>query len=93
MKQKVIQALQTITDPEIPVDIHTLGLIYDIKIHSDKHIYILLTYTTPACPFGAVMQQQIQQKMRELGFSQVEIELTFDPPWKVSDELRAMLGV
>jgi len=52
-----------------------------------------ITYTTPQCPFGAVMQQQIQQKMRDLGFSQVEIDVTFDPPWNASEELRDMLGV
>ncbi|NCO04762.1 MAG: DUF59 domain-containing protein [Candidatus Magasanikbacteria bacterium] len=93
MKQKIIEQLQTIMDPEIPLDIYTLGLIYDIQIKSDTHLYLQITYTTPQCPFGAVMQQQIQQKMRDLGFSQVEIDVTFDPPWNASEELRDMLGV
>lgn len=93
MKEKIIEQLKTIIDPEIPVDIYTLGLIYDIRVLSAVHVYLLITYTTPQCPFGAVMQQQIQQKLRDIGFSQVEIEITFDPPWKPTQELRDMLGV
>ncbi len=92
-KDAVIVALKKILDPEIHIDIYTLGLIYDITIHSSTHISLLITYTTPLCPFGALMQQQIQQGMRDLGFSQVEITVTFDPPWKPSDELRHILGV
>ncbi len=92
-KEKIIEQLKTVMDPEIPVDIYTLGLIYDIKIVSKDHVFLLLTYTTPSCPFGSIMKQQIEDKVRALGFGKVEIEVTFDPPWKPSQELRDMLGV
>ncbi len=92
-KEQVIERLETILDPELSFDIWTLGLIYDIKIVDDKTIAIVMTLTTPLCPAGPYLQQEVTDAMRELGFSAVQIEVTFDPPWKPSDKLREMLGV
>ncbi len=92
-KEKIIEMLETIMDPEIGLDIHTMGLIYDIQIRSEKEIYILMTFTSPMCPVGDFLKQEVTDSMRELGFSAVDIEITFEPPWKPSSELREALGI
>jgi metal-sulfur cluster biosynthetic enzyme len=91
-KEDVESVLKTIDDPEIGVDIFTLGLIYDSKIEEDK-VTITLTFTSPTCPFGPQMVEEVKKKLRELGAKEVIVEITFSPPWKPSDELREMLGV
>ncbi len=92
-KEKVIEMLETIMDPEIGLDIHTMGLIYDIQVKSEKEIYILMTFTSPMCPVGDFLKQEVTDSMRELGFSVVDLEITFEPPWKLSPELREALGI
>ena len=92
-RNQVIEMLETIIDPEVNLDIYTMGLIYDIQIKNEKEIFILMTLTTPACPVGPFIQSEVTDAMRELGFSAVEIELTFDPPWKPPQALRDALGV
>jgi metal-sulfur cluster biosynthetic enzyme len=92
-KEQVIEMLETIMDPEIGLDIHTMGLVYDIQIKSEKEIYILMTFTSPMCPVGDFLKQEVTDSMRELGFSAVDIEITFEPPWKPSPELREALGI
>ena len=92
-KERVIEELETIIDPHIGIDIWTLGLIYDISIKGDRAICITMTYTTPLCPFGAQLQQQITDGMRGLGFVSVEIVVSFDPPWVAPEALRDALGV
>lgn len=92
-KEQVIERLETIIDPEVGIDIHTMGLIYDIQIKSDKELYLLITYTTPMCPAGPTIQDEIRGDMRALGFEKIDIDLTFEPAWKPSKELREALGV
>jgi metal-sulfur cluster biosynthetic enzyme len=92
-KEQVIEMLETIMDPEIGLDIHTMGLVYDIQIKSEKEIYILMTFTSPMCPVGDFLKQEVTDSMRELGFSAVDIEITFEPPWKPSPELIEALGI
>ncbi len=92
-KEEIIAELKTVFDPEINLDIWTMGLIYEINIKSDEEAYILMTYTTPMCPFGPDLNRQIEEKLHDLGFKKVEVEVTFNPPWKASDELRTMLGI
>ena len=79
-------------DPELFIDVWTLGLIYDIKIDGNN-VYVKLTFTSPMCPFGPQMVRDLKRLIEEKGAENVEIEVTFDPPWKPSDELREMLGV
>ncbi|HPC34351.1 MAG TPA: iron-sulfur cluster assembly protein [Candidatus Absconditabacterales bacterium] len=87
MKNKVIDCLKTVYDPEFPmIDLYTLGLIYDIKINKkDKIIDLLMTYTTPSCPMGELLQQLCKNAINEkFPDFVVEIEITFDPMRKVS---------
>jgi metal-sulfur cluster biosynthetic enzyme len=92
-KEQVIARLETIIDPEVGIDIYTMGLVYDIQIKGDKEVYLKITYTTPMCPAGPSIQDEIRTDMRALGFEHVEIDLTFEPPWKPSKELREALGI
>lgn len=92
-RDTIIAELKTIFDPEINLDIWTMGLIYDIEIKSDTEVKILMTYTTPMCPFGEQLKQQVIEKLTDLGFKTVQVEVTFNPPWKPSEELRMMLGI
>lgn len=92
-KDKIIEALKTVEDPELKIDIYTLGLIYDIEIQDDTTVRIAHTYTTPMCPFGPVMQQKMREVMIDLGFKNIELELEFDPPWEPNEDLRVMLGI
>lgn len=92
-REQVVEMLETILDPEVGLDIHTMGLIYDIQIKSEKEIYILMTFTSPLCPVGEYLKQGVTDSMRELGFSAVDIEVTFEPPWKPSPTLREALGI
>lgn len=91
-KNKVIEALETVIDPELGIDVWTIGLIYDINIIDDNRIKLLMTYTTPACPAGPQLQQGIRSSLSNLGFNKIDIEITFDPPWKPSEELRIALS-
>ena len=91
-RDAIVQELQKIQDPEIHIDIWTLGLIRDIVIDADA-VSITMTYTTPLCPGGPIIQQEIREALARLSATRVDIELTFDPPWTLSDELKAVLGV
>ncbi len=92
-KDEIIAELKTIFDPEINLDIWTMGLIYAIDFRADDEVYILMTYTTPLCPFGPLLTEQIEEKITDLGAKKVTIEVTFEPAWKASEELRTMLGI
>ncbi len=79
-------------DPEIGIDVWTLGLIYDINV-SGEEVKVVMTFTTPFCPYGPQMVDELKEMIEDEGFDKVEVEVTFDPPWKPSEELREMLGV
>ena len=92
-KEQIIDLLKTIEDPEIRIDIWTLELIYDIKIE-DENINIVMTFTSPMCPYGPMLVDEIKRKLNEqLKPKSLNIEVVFSPAWKPSDELRAALGV
>ena len=80
--EKIVKVLKTIYDPEIPVDIYELGLIYDVFVNEDSDVKILMTLTTPNCPVAESLPQEVKEKVRSLDeVNEVELELTFDPPW------------
>ena len=82
LKQHIIDAIKTVYDPEIPVDVYELGLIYDIKIYPMNNIFILMTLTSPSCPSAGSLPGEVEQKIREVeGVNDVQVELTFDPPY------------
>ncbi len=91
-KENVIEILKTIYDPDIGLDIYFLGLIYDIKIENNN-IIIIMTFTSPMCPMAPYMIDQIKTSLSELeGVENIDIEVTFDPPWTPSDELKEYMG-
>jgi len=93
MKQEtIIEALQKVVDPEIGIDIYTLGLIYKIEEKEDI-VNITMTFTSPMCPYGPMLMQEIVEQLTAAGAKDVDITITFDPPWIPSPELREMLGV
>lgn len=82
LKEDVINAIKQVYDPEIPVDIFELGLIYDIKIFPVNNVYVLMTLTSPSCPSAEQIPSELEQKVRELEWvADVSVELTFDPPY------------
>jgi FeS assembly SUF system protein len=82
LKEQIILALKSVYDPEIPVDVYELGLIYDIKIFPVNNVYILMTLTSPSCPSAGSIPGEIEEKVRAVeGVNDVSVELTFDPPY------------
>lgn len=82
LKEQIIMALKGVYDPEIPVDVYELGLIYDIKIFPVNNVYILMTLTSPSCPSAGSIPGEIEEKVRAVpGVNDVSVELTFDPPY------------
>ncbi len=97
LTREIIAVLKTIYDPEIPVDIYELGLIYDVFIHQEKKaVKIVMTLTTPNCPVAESLPQEVETKIGNIpGIEEVNLELTFEPPWTqdlMSDEAKLALG-
>lgn len=82
LREKVVEVIKTIYDPEIPVDIWELGLIYDLKIFPINNVYVQMTLTSPNCPSAEMLPQEVKDKIKAIeGVNDVELELTFDPPY------------
>ncbi|MFT4849497.1 MAG: FeS assembly SUF system protein [Sediminicola sp.] len=94
--EEIVRVLKTIYDPEIPVDIYELGLIYDVFVNEDYEVKILMTLTSPNCPVAESLPQEVNDKVKSLDqVKDSEIELTFDPPWSqdlMSEEAQLELG-
>lgn len=95
MKDKIIEILKTIEDPELMLDIWFVGLIYKVEFNEEEEsVYIEMTFTTPLCPAGPDMVNEVYDKVGKLeGVSSVEVKIVFDPPWQPSEELKGMLGL
>jgi len=95
--EKIVKVLKTIYDPEIPVDIYELGLIYDVMVNTDYEVKILMTLTTPNCPVAESLPQEVKEKVASIDtVKEVEVEITFDPPWNqdlISEEAKLELGL
>lgn len=92
-REEIIEVLKTCKDPEIDIDVWTLGLIYEIRIER-KSVYIKMTFTTPYCPYGPQLVDTIKNEVKKLaGVENVYVEVVLEPPWEPSEDLRAMLGV
>lgn len=82
LKELVVLAIKQVYDPEIPVDVYELGLIYEINIFPINNVHVLMTLTSPSCPSAEEIPGEIEQKIKELeGVNDVQIELTFNPPY------------
>ena len=78
----VIETIKTIFDPEIPVNIYEMGLIYEVKVDDDKNVYILMTLTSPNCPVAESLPEEVQDKVKSIsGVKDVKVDITFEPPW------------
>ena len=93
---KILLVLKTIYDPEIPVDIYELGLIYDVFVNENFDVKILMTLTTPNCPVAETLPREVEEKVKSLNeVKDAEVEITFDPPWTrelMSEEAKLELG-
>lgn len=96
LRDEVVATIKTVYDPEIPVDIYELGLIYEINVFPVNNVYVLMTLTSPSCPAAEVIPDETKQKIQAIeGVNDVEIELTFDPPYTMemmSEEAKLELG-
>ena len=94
--EKIVKELKSIFDPEIPVDIYELGLIYDVFVNEDNEVKILMTLTTPNCPVAETLPQEVEEKIKSIDeVKTAEVEITFDPPWTkdlMSEEAKLELG-
>ncbi|MFI2741798.1 DUF59 domain-containing protein [Zhouia sp. PK063] len=95
--EKIVKILKTIFDPEIPVDIYELGLVYDVFVNEDYDVKILMTLTTPNCPVAETLPVEVEEKIKTIEeVNDVEVEITFDPPWSqdlMSEEAKLELGL
>ncbi|WP_179337364.1 iron-sulfur cluster assembly protein [Winogradskyella ludwigii] len=95
--EKILRVIKTIYDPEIPVDIYELGLIYDVFVNEDLEVKILMTLTTPNCPVAETLPLEVEEKVKSINeVKNAEVEITFDPPWTqelMSEEAKLELGM
>ena len=94
--EKIVETVKTIYDPEIPVDIYELGLIYDVFVNENMDVKILMTLTSPNCPVAETLPMEVEEKVRSIDeVSSAEVEITFDPTWTqdmMSEEAKLELG-
>lgn len=94
--EQIVEVLRSIYDPEIPVDIYELGLIYDVQVSTNSDVKVLMTLTSPNCPVAESLPEEVKERVRSINdVNEVEVELTFDPPWDkdmMSDEAKLELG-
>jgi FeS assembly SUF system protein len=97
LRDNVVTALRTIFDPEIPVNIYDLGLIYDLAVDAEGRIGIRMTLTAPACPVAGTFPATVEQRLYEVpGVTEVRVDLVWDPPWNLdvlTDEVKLQLGL
>jgi len=97
MREKIIRALKTVFDPEIPVDIWELGLIYNITINDDNSVKVIMTLTSPNCPVAEELPLEVERAVQSVdGVKNVDLDLTFEPPFEpsmMSEEARFSLGM
>ena len=96
-KEDIVNQMKEVFDPEIPVNIYDLGLIYEIKIDAEKNVEIKMTLTSPNCPVAESLPQEVSQKIKNLqGMKSLAVYLTFDPPWEknmMSEDAKLALDI
>jgi len=84
LREKIIAGLKKCYDPEIPVDIYELGLIYDIKVNDDQSVFVKMTLTSPNCPVAESLPMEVEGRVKAVpGVKKLDFELTFEPPWNM----------
>ena len=96
LSDQIIGALDEIYDPEIPVSIYELGLIYDVRINKEKEVQIIMTLTSPSCPVAESLPEEVRLEVEKIsGVKSAKVEITFEPPWNksmMSEEAKLELG-
>lgn len=96
-EEEIVRMLRTVYDPEIPVNVYDLGLIYKIDLNAEGHLLVEMTLTAPSCPMADFILEDIRQKLESIeGITQVELQLVFEPEWDkemMSDEAKMELGM
>ncbi len=96
LKDQVTEAIKMVYDPEIPVDVFELGLIYEINVYPVNNVFILMTLTSPSCPSAEAIPSEIEQRVKAIeGINDVKVEMTFDPPYSsdmMSEAAKLELG-
>ncbi len=97
LSEKIVEKLKTVYDPEIPVDVYELGLIYDIQISTEGDVEILMTLTTPNCPVAETLPMEVEEKISAIDeVKEVNVKITFEPTWDkdmMSEEAKFDLGL
>lgn len=97
LRDRIVEVIKTCYDPEIPVDIYELGLIYEININDGNDVLIKMTLTSPACPVAETLPVEVEQKIKNIpDVNNAKVEITFEPPWEkemMSEEARMELGM
>lgn len=97
LEDEIVETLRTVYDPELPVNIYDLGLIYELRVETDRSVYIKMTLTAPGCPAAGFLPAEVRQSVREVpGVKSVDVELTWDPPYHrdmMSDTAKLDLGL
>ena len=97
LEERVVDVLKTCYDPEIPVNIYDLGLIYEVKVKEGNDVYVKMTLTSPACPVAETLPPEVENKIKEIvDVNNAKVEITFDPPWDkdmMSEEAKLELGM
>ncbi len=96
INNRIIEVIKTCYDPEIPVDIYELGLIYEIKVNEGNDVVVTMTLTSPNCPVAESLPMEVEQKIAHMAeVNSAKVEITFEPPWEkdmMSEEARLELG-
>lgn len=96
LKKQIMERLAEVMDPELNISIIDLGLVYKVNVDKSKNAHILMTLTTIGCPLFGLIEQEVQEKLKDLDLKKITTELTFDPPWtmeKMSQRAKAVLGI
>ena len=97
LEAEAIEAIRTVYDPEIPVNVYDLGLIYAVDVRDDRSVKVTMTLTSPACPVAGILPGEVETMVRSVqGIGDVEVELTWEPPFtidRMSEDVRLMLGL
>ncbi len=97
LQQEVIETLRTVYDPEIPVNIYELGLVYEVKVNENGEAKVIMTLTTPTCPVAESLPREVQYRLEEIEqINKADVEVVWDPPWNpgmMSEEARLELNM
>lgn len=97
LKEKIIEAVKTVYDPEIPVNIYEMGMIYQLDVNEQGFVYVRMTLTSPACPVAGSLPPEVETKIKSVpGVTDVQLELVWEPPWSqemMSEAAKLQLGM